>query len=74
MSRGCITCSPGRSCDFHPEMKLFLIVDAGDFKMSGPSDYMDIGWGLIQEPSAGCPEGIGVDPPSKVGRYLGCEN
>eukprot|EP00959_Pyramimonas_sp_CCMP1952_P330076 6911091-Pyramimonas_sp.AAC.1 len=29
---------------------------------------------MMQEPSLGCPKGIEIDPPSKVGRNLRCEH
>ena len=45
-----------------------------DFKLSGPTGNLPEGWRLIQEPSPKVPKGIELDPPTKVGRYLGCEH
>eukprot|EP00959_Pyramimonas_sp_CCMP1952_P310912 6506669-Pyramimonas_sp.AAC.1 len=44
-----------------------------DFKLSGPADKLAQGWKLLPEPSDNCPKGIAIDPPTAVGRYLGCE-
>ena len=55
-------------------MKLFLIIYVDDVKLAGPKDKLAEGWKLIQSPSAKCPKGIELDPPTAVGRYLGCEH
>ena len=51
-----------------------MIIYVDDFKLAGPTKHLDKGWQLIQEPSANCPKGIEIDPPTAVGRYLGCEH
>ena len=63
-----------RSCYFHPTLRLLLIIYVDDFKLSGPTGNLKEGWRLIQEPSPEVPKGIEIDPPTKVGRYLGCEH
>eukprot|EP00959_Pyramimonas_sp_CCMP1952_P131428 2748044-Pyramimonas_sp.AAC.1 len=40
----------------------------------GPADKLAQGWKLLQSPSPKCPKGIEIDPPTAVGRYLGCEH
>eukprot|EP00959_Pyramimonas_sp_CCMP1952_P320250 6701913-Pyramimonas_sp.AAC.1 len=73
-AEGCVKCSPWRSCYFHKELKIFLIIYVVDFKLLGPADKLATGWKLLQEPSENCPKGIERDPPTAVGRYLGCEH
>eukprot|EP00959_Pyramimonas_sp_CCMP1952_P186588 3901516-Pyramimonas_sp.AAC.1 len=68
------TCSPWRSCYFHTELKFVLIIYADDFKLTGPADKRAQVWKSLQSPSPNCPEGIEIDPPTAVGRYLGCEH
>eukprot|EP00959_Pyramimonas_sp_CCMP1952_P233862 4886999-Pyramimonas_sp.AAC.1 len=53
---------------------MFLIIYVDDFKLSGPADKLAQGWKLLQEPSKNCPKGMEIDPPTAVGRYLGCEH
>eukprot|EP00959_Pyramimonas_sp_CCMP1952_P172809 3611309-Pyramimonas_sp.AAC.1 len=65
-SKGFIKCSPWRSCYFHTELRLFLIIDVVDFKLSGPKQNLENGWRLLQEASAGCPKGIEIDPSTNV--------
>ena len=67
-SKGFIECSPWRSCYFHLGKKLFFTSYVDVFKIAGPEEYLEEGWRLTQEPSEGCPKGIGIDPPAKVGR------
>ena len=40
-----------RSCYFHDELKLFLVVYVDDFKLAGPREHLQKGWDLLQEPS-----------------------
>eukprot|EP00959_Pyramimonas_sp_CCMP1952_P351645 7367838-Pyramimonas_sp.AAC.1 len=42
--------------------------------LSGPADKLAEGWKLLQTPSDNCLEGIEIDLPTAVGRYLGCEH
>ena len=49
LEQGFVPCSPWRSCYFHPELDVFLIVYVDDFKMSGPAgDAMTKAWDLIR--------------------------
>ena len=52
---------------WHPKLRLLLAVYVDDFKMSGPVENMAKGWSLISSK-------IDMDPPTPVGRYLGCEH
>ena len=45
-----------------------------DFKLSGPAENIAAAWNLIRSPSEIAPKGIDMDPPTPVGRYLGCEH
>ena len=38
-----------RSCYWHKELELFLVVYVDDFKMSGPVKNIDKGWDLIRK-------------------------
>eukprot|EP00959_Pyramimonas_sp_CCMP1952_P456495 9473251-Pyramimonas_sp.AAC.1 len=70
-AKGFVKCSPWRSCYFHEELQIPLIIYVDDFKLSGPAENLAQGWKLLQEPSENCHEGIEIDPPAAVGRYLG---
>ena len=52
---------------YHPKYKLFLVVCVDDFKMSGPSESLSIGWDLIGRV-------ITMEPPGTLKRHLGCEH
>ena len=56
-----------RSCFWHPELKLFLVVYVDDFKLSGPAENLERGWKLIRS-------GIRTEDPSELGLYLGCKH
>ena len=43
------------------------------FKLSGPASRPREAWDLTLSPSEIARKGIGMDPPTPVGRYLGCE-
>eukprot|EP00959_Pyramimonas_sp_CCMP1952_P285974 5979712-Pyramimonas_sp.AAC.1 len=43
-AKGFVKCSPWRSCYFHKELQVFLIIYVGDFKRSGPADNLAQGW------------------------------
>ncbi|CAE8664815.1 unnamed protein product [Polarella glacialis] len=58
-----------RSCYFHEELKLFLVVYVDDFKLSGPKENLKKGWDLI-----GRADGIKIEPPAPAGKYLGCDH
>ena len=51
-----------------------MIVYVDDFKLAGPADKLQVGWDLIRGPSKVAPNGIDMDPPTTVGRFLGCEH
>eukprot|EP00959_Pyramimonas_sp_CCMP1952_P001429 29295-Pyramimonas_sp.AAC.1 len=63
MSKGFVPITCWRSCYYHPELELFLIVYA-DFKLAGPSRNLGTGWNLILSPFKTAPEGIDMDPPT----------
>merc|ERR1712113_553226 len=44
MSKGFIKCDPWRSCYFHLDLKLLLIMYAVGFKLSGPAEHLSEGW------------------------------
>eukprot|EP00959_Pyramimonas_sp_CCMP1952_P203936 4264852-Pyramimonas_sp.AAC.1 len=54
-------------------MDILIPVDTGNSIVSGPRANLEKGWRLLQEASEGGPKGIEIDPPTNVGRYLGCE-
>jgi len=56
-----------RSCFWHPELKLFLVVYVDEFKLSGPEENLQRGWQLIRS-------GIRTEDPTKLGLYLGCKH
>ena len=58
---------PWRSCYYHAELDLFLVVYVDDFKMSGKIEFMERGWELIRQ-------GVEMDDPTELGRFLGCEH
>ena len=74
LKQGFETIPSWRSCYWHPALKLLLIVYVDDFKLSGPKGNLATGWKLIQDPCEGSPKGILMDPPAKIGRFLGCEH
>ena len=75
LEQGFVPCSPWRSCYFHPELGVFLIVYVDDFKMAGPTgEAMKRGWDLIRGPSKVAPEGLQTGDPEGVGRFLGCHH
>ena len=53
---------------------MFLIIYVDDFKLAGPKHKLKIGWDLLKGASEGVPNGIQMDPPEPVGRYLGCKH
>eukprot|EP00959_Pyramimonas_sp_CCMP1952_P307282 6431763-Pyramimonas_sp.AAC.1 len=55
-AKGFVKCSPWLSCDFHKELKLFLIIYVDGFKLSGPADKLAEGWKLLQAPSDNSPK------------------
>ena len=56
-----------RSCFWHAELKVFLVVYVDDFKMSGPPAAMEAAWGRIRKH-------VRTDAPTGPGKYLGCEH
>ncbi len=51
----------------HAEYRLFLTRYVDDFKMSGTKTNLQKGWQLIKQ-------GINIDDPTPLKRYLGCEH
>eukprot|EP00969_Alexandrium_andersonii_P114393 5056885-Alexandrium_andersonii.AAC.1 len=51
----------------HPELDLFLVVYVDDFKMAGKPENAQKGWKLTQSR-------LDLDPPTDIGRFLGCEH
>eukprot|EP00959_Pyramimonas_sp_CCMP1952_P121638 2543424-Pyramimonas_sp.AAC.1 len=47
-AKGFVTCSPWRSCYFHKELQIPLIMYVDDCKLSGPADKVAQGWKLLQ--------------------------
>ena len=43
------TCGEWRSCFYHPEQKLFLMVYVDDFKMAGPKDAVEAMWKRLND-------------------------
>eukprot|EP00959_Pyramimonas_sp_CCMP1952_P078716 1645537-Pyramimonas_sp.AAC.1 len=43
-AKGFVKCSPWRSCYFHKELQMSLIIYVDDFKLSGPADKLAQGW------------------------------
>ena len=50
-----------------PELKIFVIVYADYFKMSGPVQTPAKGWSLVRQ-------GLTLDEPTDFTKYLGCEH
>jgi hypothetical protein len=58
---------PWRSCFWHEELKLFLVVYVDDFKLAGPSANLKRGWDMIRAL-------VKTDTPSALGLFLGCRH
>ena len=58
---------PWRSCFWHEELKLFLVVYVDDFKLSGPTENLKKGWDMIRKL-------VKTDAPSALGLFLGCRH
>ena len=56
-----------RSCFWHAEWKMFLVVYVDDFKLAGPKSLMKGCWDAIRR-------GIRAEDPFPVGKYLGCDH
>ena len=52
---------------WHPKWQLFLVVYVDEFKLAGKSENLQLAWARIAE-------GIQMDPPTKMGLFLGCEH
>ena len=53
-----------RSCYWHGESQVFLVVYVDDFKMSGSPDLLDIVWIKIRQH-------LEIEDPTPSGKYLG---
>ncbi len=56
-----------RSCFWHADLRLFLVVYVDDFKLSGPQANLVKGWDLIRK-------GIATDAPHPMDLFLGCKH
>ena len=54
------------SCFKHPKLKLILLVYVDDFKLSGPTKSLPIGWRLFVD------SGIVLEEELPPGLFLGC--
>ena len=66
-SVGFVECDPWRSCFWHPQLKLFLVVYVDDFKLAGPTASMKPGGELIRQ-------GLETEEPHALNLYLGCQH
>ena len=59
-----------RSCFYHKELKLMLMVYVDDFKLSGPTEAVTAMWQKFKE----LPKDIRIElgPPENLGQFLGC--
>ncbi len=73
VSQGFTPTKPWRSCFFHPDLKVFLVVYVDDFKMSGPTGNLTKAWELVRGKGKET-AGIDMDDPTGVDRYLGCRH
>ena len=65
LSSGFVPVKEWRSCYWHGDLKLFLVVYVDDFKMAAPKDNIPKGWALIRQ-------GVTMGDPEDVAHYLGC--
>lgn len=73
MAQGCEPTPEWQSCYFHDDLQLCLAFYVDDFKMSGPSDKLIVGWDKLRQDTEHT-TGISMDSPTPIGRYLGCEH
>ena len=50
----------------HRQLKLFLTVYVDDFKLAGIAENLQAGWKLLLD------QKLKLDPPTPLGKYLGC--
>ena len=50
----------------HSQLKLFLTVYVDDFKLAGLAENRKLGWKLLLD------QQLKLDPPTPLGKYLGC--
>jgi hypothetical protein len=67
LSQGFTPIRSWRSCFFHKQLQLFLVVYVDDFKMAGPTANLQKGWELVRKR-------IRIEPPTPLGKYLGCSH
>ncbi len=58
---------PWRSCFWHEELRLFLVVYVDDFKLAGPAANITKGWDMIRKL-------VKTDMPRKLGSFSGCRH
>ena len=56
-----------QSIYYHADLGLLLVIYVDDFKMAGPKDNMQKGWGGINQV-------LDMDPAEVFGRYFGCNH
>ena len=66
-SMGCVAISDWRSCYFHNEWSLFLVIYVDDFKLTGPVGKLAAAWKALKK-------GLNLDTPTGLGKFLGCEH
>ena len=54
-----------KSCYWHPDLKVMLVLYVDDFKLSGPAESMETAWKMIRE-------AIITGEPHPLGHFLGC--
>ena len=60
-------CGEWRSCYFHKELKVLLVIYVDDFKMAGPKSKVAQAWNLLRTGEGA----IIMDDPSDVSHYIG---
>ena len=64
-----------RSCFYHAEHEVFLMVYVDDFKMAGPSEKVDLCWELVQKPMGELGKAmLELEDVTEVDNFLGCRH
>ena len=61
-------CGEWRSCYYHPELDVLLIVYVDDFKMAGPESAVTKAWSMIRSGD----DKLEMEDPVTLESYLGC--
>ena len=67
VSVGFVPITDWRSCFWHPELRLFLVVYVDDFKLSGPAKALPLGWSRLRA-------GLEMEDPHPMNLFLGCHH